>query len=222
MDNWTWGFEKYLRLDADDPPGGGGDPPQTDTDSGGDGGEDGDGQEAPATVTMTQEELDALMGERAKRARKATSSALLDKLGVKDEKELAALVKAQRDAAEAQKSDLDKAKEQIEALEAQNKALAEQLERQTKEAAVRDTARSMQFRDPEDALAHVSLDELEVGEDRKVTGVKEALEALSKAKPYLIEKEQESPPDINARAAPEKDQNAAAAKEAAVRQRFGM
>jgi small-conductance mechanosensitive channel len=191
-----------LRLDADERSGGGGeDPAEDDANSGGNGGErddESDGGDDHKVVTMTEDALNKLFGERASRAERAGVKALLEKLGVQDEKSLAALVKAQQDAAQAEKTDLEKANERVEALEAQNRSLADQLRRQKLEAAVRETARDMKFRNPQIALSMVNLDDLDVDEDGKVLGVREALEALAKSDEYLVESEADKKPDLNA------------------------
>lgn len=81
----------------------------------------GQGQSGQAKA-FTQEQLDAIIGERAKRASEAALKGLFEKLGVKDDQELDAMVKAKRDRDNAEKSDLQKTQEAAAELQAKLEA----------------------------------------------------------------------------------------------------
>lgn len=65
--------------------------------------------DASGKKSFTQEELDALMGDRARRAGEAANKKLLEDLGVKDPEELKTRLKAAKDAEAASQTDLQKA-----------------------------------------------------------------------------------------------------------------
>jgi hypothetical protein len=142
--------------------------------------------------------LDDLFASERTRAKQAERNTMLEKLGVKDLKELEGLVKAQKTAEEAQKTDLDKANETIETLKTQTETLAQQNRLMLIKSEMERAARDMKFRDPEDAWTMLDLKKVEIDEDGKVSGVKEQLEDLKKRKPYLIDATG-SAPDTNAR-----------------------
>lgn len=62
----------------------------------------------------------------------------------------------------------------------------QELETERKKNAVIAMATSLGFTDPDDAFTLADLSEIERGADGKWSGIKESLEALAKAKPYLL------------------------------------
>lgn len=80
------------------------------------------------TLTMTQAELDKLIGERAKRAKDAGLKELLEKLGVEDPDKLTALVNAEKQRAEAEMSEVEKANKALERQVTETAQMKAQLE----------------------------------------------------------------------------------------------
>lgn len=160
----------------------------------GDGGtpqEPSEGGNGGPQTTFTQEQMDAILGERLKRAKKAATADFLQSLGVgsvDDIKaqlgELAKLKEAQMSDAEKQAAELAALRQQVAEGQAQAEKAKEALARQKVETAVLLAAGN--FQNPQDALSFVDLSAIELGDDGKVTGVDKALEALSKEKPYLL------------------------------------
>ena len=97
------------------------------------------------------------------------------------------------EAAEAKRKEEQMTKEQLlekkaADAEAAKLKVEQELESERKRNAVTATAASLGFTDPEDAYTLADLSEIERGKDGKFTGIKEALEALAKSKPYLLNK----------------------------------
>lgn len=138
----------------------------------------------------------------------------------KRRKRLTDLEKAESDRAAAALTETDRLKKD---------AADEKVKRQTAEAkyeterrhnAVLVAARKLKIRDPEDAWRLLDADALEAGEDGKLTGLDDALKALIKAKPYLVETADEEPPDINSSSGRGKGKTNPKDREAIVAQRF--
>lgn len=149
---------------------------------------------------FTQDDMDRVAGERAKRAEEATQKKLLELLGVKDADEAKKLLDDAKKRADAEKSDLDKANEQIanltKATEAADQARKDAIEKATvtlMRAAVLTEASKPEYRFKPDALADVwsFIDRTSIkpkdGADGEFVGVAEALKSLAKAKGYLTE-----------------------------------
>lgn len=145
---------------------------------------------------FTQDELNAIVGDRAKRAEEKARKELAEKLGFKSIKELEDSIAAQRKAQENELSELDKAKARVTELEQTDAQRAQQVNAKLIKAEVRAVAGQMGFRDLGDAQL-ADLSEVEIADDGDVKGVKEALEALAKAKPYLLGGEPSKPPAPN-------------------------
>jgi PAS domain-containing protein len=198
LSNPFWG----IYFDGDDPPGGGGgggsqgddplDPNNNDADTGGDGGgEDGDGEKR-----FSQADVDRIVGDRAKRAGKSAVTDFLKSLGFEKPDELKTLVEAQRQAAEKEKTDLQKAEEKAQEEERKRQALETQLQQERLDRAIEREAQALGFADVTDATALVDRALIETGDDGAITGVKEALEKLLEAKPHLKRQgDSEDPPD---------------------------
>jgi len=170
---------------------------------GGNGNGDGkqpDGGKPPEGKTFTQADIDRIVGERAQRAKEAGISELLKDLGFENPDDLKTLVADAKKRADAEKSELDKANEQIAALakakEAADKERAEAIERANvtlMRSAVMAEAAKADYRIRPEALADVwtFIDKASIkpkdGADGEYTGIGDALKALAKAKPYLVQ-----------------------------------
>lgn len=169
-----------------------------DADTGGNnggGGGEGKKEEAPKGQTFTQEQLDILFAERAKRASDATTADLLKKAGVASIEDLLAGYAKAKKLEEGQMSELQKAQAELaaekeKALQAEKDkvtALATASERLMR-AEVQAQAHAQNFLP--DAISDVWLviDKSKIKEENGVfVGVKEAVEAVAKAKPHWLE-----------------------------------
>lgn len=164
---------------------------------GGEGG-NGNGDGKQPEKTFTQADVDRIVGERAKRAEESAITTLLRKLGFEKPDDLEALVADTRKKQDAEKSELQKAQEQIAQLtKAQaeaEKARTEAIEKASvtlMRAAVMAEASKPEYRIRPEALADVwtFIDRGSIkpksDADGEYTGIGEALKALVKAKPYL-------------------------------------
>jgi hypothetical protein len=109
-------------------------------------------------------------------------------------KRLAEFEDAEKKRQEAELSEKDKLEKRLADLESTNSQLSERYASARLRHAVEIAAVTMQFADPEDAYNLADMSGAEIAEDGKITGVKEALEALAKAKPYLIKSGNGKPP----------------------------
>lgn len=136
-----------------------------------------------ATTTPTPEEIAAELQRTRDALKKANAEA------AKHRKAAEAATAAEEARKTAEMTELERFKAQAEA-EAKRREEAEaRLNRERITNAVKFAAAALNFHDPADALAHLDAAALEIGEDGSVTGVKEALDALAKAKPYLVKSE---------------------------------
>lgn len=149
--------------------------------------------------TFSQADVDRLMGERAARARQAAVNELLQELEIENLDTLRGTVQAQRQAQEAQMTELQKAQRRIQELDEERKRLAAENRTRVIETEVITAATALGFRNPRDGMALADLTAVAVGDDGKVTGVEEALKALLEARPYLKAEATPSPaPNIDA------------------------
>ena len=160
-----------LQLFADDA-GGAGDA-GSDAGGEGDGGDKGKNKDGGDTGdkggrTFTQDELDAIVKDRVKRERKSWEQK------IKEEKEKAAMSEAERLKAEKEEAE----KNATAAIERANQRLIR--------SEVIAQAAKLNIVDPDAALALMNKEDVKVEDDDTVTGVKKSLEALIKAKPYLV------------------------------------
>lgn len=170
-------------FDGDDGTGGGG---------GGSGDGDGSDDKSKATVTMTQADLDALIAREKARAKKPFAdyddikAKIVEFEKAEEERKKAAMTEKER--LEAEKAEALKKAEEAEAL--RNETLTKANQRLVN-AEFRSMARTAEFNVRsdalDDALKLADLSAARVDDEGSVTGVKEALEALIKAKPYLVE-----------------------------------
>lgn len=156
----------------------------------------GGGGDEAQTLQMTQEELDALIGQRAQRAQRSAKSELLDELGFEDLDQVRGVITAYQEAQQAEMSELERAQQQIDELRQQNREIAAQAEQRLIRSEVTATASRLGFRNPGDAFALANLSGVTV-EDGNVVGVDEVLEALLEERPYLKESKRQ-PPDLDA------------------------
>lgn len=175
-------------LDADDGGGAGG------GDNGGNvGGDGGSGSAGGKKVDFTPEqqaELERILGERLSRAEKAAAKKAAEDYakaqGYENAAAMEAALKAHKEAQEKQKTDLQKAQEAEAAAKAQVKAAEERAKAALIKAAFVAEAADKSLVSIEDAFVLADLSKVTVGDDSKVDGMKEAVEALLKAKPYLV------------------------------------
>ena len=146
-------------------------------------------------LQLTQEELDQMMGERARRAERSAKKSLLEALGFDDEDEAAEAVKAYRKKREAEMSELEKAQAKLEKLKAEKQELEGQMRENRIRRAVEAKAVELNFHNPARAYDLMDRSELDVTDDG-VVGVDESLKALVKAEPYLVKEKRA--PDIDA------------------------
>jgi len=134
--------------------------------------------------TFTQDEVNQFVAERAKRARSAAVGDLLKELGYERVEDLRAAIRAQREAEDAGRSELEKAQARIAALEAERTDWAQRQRAQALQIAVQREAARLGVVDAEVALALVAPG-IEYDDQGVPQGVDAALQALLEAKPYL-------------------------------------
>lgn len=136
-------------------------------------------QETTVKKMPTVEEL------LAERERMAAALKDANKESADRRKRLEALESAEKARAEAAMSETEKAAAKAKELEAQlNATVAELTETKISTAIEREAVR-LGFTDPSDAAVMIDRKAISI-DGKSVTGVKEALEALAKAKPYLL------------------------------------
>lgn len=166
--------------------------------------------EEEAKAKAKQEELDKQFAERAKRATETERKRILEELGVKDPEEAKTLLKKAREADEANKSEteklkaqLDKANSEKEKTEADAKAKEEASLKRLLDSEIKINARTAvadkEGKVTRPAFRKEAMDEVLLLIDRTkieqkddtFNGVEKALSELAKAKPYLLEEKQE-------------------------------
>lgn len=125
---------------------------------------------------------------RMKREGKAQLEAMAKSMGFESADAMTAAAKAKAEADLAAKSDLDKEKARADKAEQEVKSTKDSVNRVLVTAEVKVLAVQTGFHDPEDAVALADRSQITVDDNGKVTGAKEALEALAKAKPHLLGK----------------------------------
>lgn len=159
----------------------------------GKGGDKGDQGKSGKKVEFTpeqQEEVDRIVQERLTRAEKAANKKALEarakELGFNTVEEMEAALKAHKEAAEKEKTDLQKANEAKTAAEAKAKAAEERAKTALIKAAFAEAGIAANLVSVDDAFKLADLSGVTVKDDGTVEGVKEVVEALVKAKPYLV------------------------------------
>ncbi|MTV47754.1 hypothetical protein GJ688_01995 [Heliobacillus mobilis] len=156
---------------------------------GGAGGGTGSGQNQPSQTqpyAVFQSEAD--LKSRMDSAGAAKLESLARELGFTSVDEMKAAAKAQKEADDKTKSDLEKANERATRLENEKKAALETANRRLIDAEIKLAAHSAGFIDPADAVALVERTGIKLDDAGNITGVKEAVEALVKSKPHLAGK----------------------------------
>lgn len=148
--------------------------------------------------SYTQAQLDHMFADRAKQATQSAIGGLLQKLGLAKEEELETLVKTAKDAEAARLSDLEKAQKELN----DHKVRADKAEADAQQAitlantrlmesAVLVEASNPEYKFRQDALkdvwAFVDRSKLKVEDDGSISGVDEAVKAVVKAKPYMVQ-----------------------------------
>lgn len=183
-------LSKSLMFDAGDSGGGASDKNA----NGGGAGGDNNSQKASDDEkrTFTQKELDTLFAERAKHAASKATADLLATLGAKDAEELKVKFEAAKKLEESRLSELEKATKRADELQAQlaneAKARADAVataNQKLMRAAVMAQAAELGFNDANDAWLYVDQASIKL-DGENFTGVKEAVEAVAKAKAYLL------------------------------------
>lgn len=123
---------------------------------------------------------------RIKREGKAQLEALAKELGFESADAMKAAAKAKKEADEAAKSELEKEKAARERAEAEKKTALDAANTRLINAEIKVFAVQAGFVDPADAVALVDRSGIQVDEQGNVTGAKEAVEKLAKAKPHLV------------------------------------
>lgn len=122
---------------------------------------------------------------------KADYDALLERMKAADKNRTTAETKL-RELEDKEKGDLEIAQRDLE----EHKGKVTQLQTENRELRIQNAflaSNTYKWHDPEAALALADLSNVVIGEDGKVTGLKEALEALSKSKPFLLAEEGDDP-----------------------------
>jgi hypothetical protein len=148
--------------------------------------------------TFTQDELDKLMAERAKRASKTAVKEFLEELGFEKPDDLKALVTAAKTKADSEKTEIEKLSATL--ADTQNK-LAEK-ERKRIEALISNEvvyhASQLGFINPKEALRLVDLSKISVEDDDSVNGAEEAVKTLAEQSKHLVKSGEAKKPAIGA------------------------
>lgn len=185
-------FWPQLLLDGDSGNGGG-------SGSTGSTGGTGDNSGGEQTRTFKQSELDAMFADRAKQAGQSAVANLLKEIGVEKIDDIKGILKEAKNAEAAKLSELEKAqKEAADLKAAKEKSEAEKADIMAKaaekllKAAVLAEASKQGFNDPTDAWNFLDRSAITPKNDDTYEGLDKAIEAVAKAKPYLIKAQQQS------------------------------
>lgn len=148
---------------------------------GGDGKDGGKGNEP--FISFPDE---AAFMRRVNQASRQELEKMAKELGFENADALKAAAKAKKEADEAAKTELEKEKARAEKAENEKKAALEAANTRLINAEIKVFAVQAGFVDPADAVALVDKSGIQVDEQGNVTGAKEAVEALTKAKPHLV------------------------------------
>lgn len=151
--------------------------------SGSSGGAAGDQSKKP-TIEELQAQLDAKTAELGR----VTAESIERK---KRLKELEALEEQEKKRKEAEMSEADKAKAKLAEAEAARLAAEAALKTERVYGAIDREAAALKFHDLSDARAMIDMAKVAVDDKGAVTGVKDALAALVKLKPYLVDNGQQ-------------------------------
>lgn len=137
-----------------------------------------------------QAELERILGERVSRAEKVAARKALEaqakELGFESVDEMKAALEAVREKQDSEKSEVEKLRAALDAERAKAKSAADRAKNALIKAAFAEQAVAANLVNVDDAFLLADLSGVEVDDDGKVTGVKEAVERLVKEKPYLV------------------------------------
>jgi len=191
-------------FDAPDDSGGGGNPSATNS-STNPAASQSPNAGANGGTSYTQEQLDQMFADRARRGEEAAKKALYESLGVKDDTEFQAYLKTKKAAEDANKTELQKAQDDLagakkaaEAKEAAHKQEVESLNKRLLDTEIKQLAgRPATDKDGKvtrQAFRTEAIDDIPLliaregiaEKDGKYTGIEEALASLAKAKPHWL------------------------------------
>lgn len=146
--------------------------------------------------TFTQQEVDAIVGERAKRASEAAVTKLLEKFGLPSVEALETTMTKAKDLEQANLSETEKLKQEAEKYRTKltetesvtAAKLAQANERLLKAAVMAEAAKAEHKITPEalpDVWLFVDRAKLEMDDDGNVKGLEDAVKSVLKARPYL-------------------------------------
>jgi small-conductance mechanosensitive channel len=121
-----------------------------------------------------------------KREGKAQLEAMAKQMGFESVEAMQNAAKAHKDTQTANQTELEKEKARADNAEAASKTALETANKRLVDAEIKVFAKDAGFADVTDAVALVDRTSIQVDEQGNVTGAKEAIEALAKAKPHLI------------------------------------
>lgn len=180
-------FNKKLRklfmADAGDG-GSGGESGTEGSDSGTDGNPQDDGSKGGEGKTFTQDELDNIINDRLKREKKKYE-------GI-DVAEYKKLKKAAEDKAEAEKTELEKAKNKLDLLEKEKENTLNLANKRLILAEFKVLAKEKGIKYVNDAYKLADLSTIEVKEDGSIEGLDEIVDGIIKEKPFLVDTQEES------------------------------
>ena len=131
---------------------------------------------------------EASFSARIKREGKAQLEMAAKELGFESVEAMQAAAKVKKEADDKSKSELEKEKAAREKAEAEGKSALAKANERLINAEIKIAAQAARFVDPGDAVALVDRTNVQIDDAGKITGVKEAVETLAKAKPHLIGK----------------------------------
>lgn len=142
------------------------------------------GQQSSGQRTFTQEELNTILSERLSRAKGAAVGDLLKELGFEKPEDLKTAVQRQREAENANKSELQKAQDQIAEYQKRETAWQAQQRQQALQIAVQTAASKLGIVDAEVAMMLIR-EGVEFDAQGQPVDVEKRLTDLVNAKPFL-------------------------------------
>ena len=144
----------------------------------------GGGETKPFATFPDQASFDA----RMKREGRAQLESLAKEMGFDTVEAMQAAAKVAKEAEEKNKSEAEKEKARADKAEAEKATAQAKANKKLVDADLKVFAAQAGFADPSDAVALAERSVIKVDDDGNVTGAKEAIEALAKAKPHLLGK----------------------------------
>lgn len=144
---------------------------------------------ALAELARTRDALTAANHEAAERRKKLSAFEAAELKRQDDEKK-------RRDA---ELTETEKLKNQLAEAENKRKQIEADYALARLHQAIEREATALGFQNPEDAYLLADVTTIEIGEDGKVKGAKEAIEKLAKERAYLLKSEKPTPPNLNSR-----------------------